>query len=97
MMKKIYILIMFALAISACGGTTTNYKAPAKSSSCPSGTLALTSEAKCYTTSDSSNGEYIEVYPKGAIVISTGKCTSKYVQIKTGKCWIHRLAVVELD
>ena len=96
-MKKLLIILLVIFAVMACGGTTATYKAPAKSDTCPTGTLALTSEAKCYTTSDSDNGEYIEIYPKGAIVISTGKCTSKYVQIKTGNCWIHRLAVVELE
>ncbi len=104
-MRLRLLVLILLLATIACGGSSSNsntYRTNSGSSSssgggsCPSGTLAVTSESKCYTTSDSDNGEYTDVYPKGAVVISSGRCEGRYVKINAG-CWINKLAVTELD
>ena len=63
-------------------------------------TYAVTSEVRCYTTSNSDNGEYVEVYPKGAIVIGAGPKRNGYTQIKATSwhpaCWINSLALTVL-
>lgn len=103
------LVLILLLATIACGGSdsksstyrtnsgqTSANQSSSSGGSCPSGTLAVTSEAKCYTTSDSDNGEYTDIYPKGAVVISSGRCEGRYVKINAG-CWINKLAVTELD
>lgn len=103
------LVIILLLATTACGGsdesntyrtntgqTSANQSSSSSGGTCPSGTLAVTSEAKCYTTSDSDNGEYTDIYPKGAVVISSGRCEGRYVKLNAG-CWINKLAVAELE